>query len=92
MADDISAEALLAARWHAIDKQQTVNNIALEEYLQFDRVQIAFTVNGHREMESLIRNEDLQVFMDSKNLMTDLAIKSVSGDFGFLLLVFVIMK
>ena len=75
-ADKISKKALLAARWQAVEEQQAVNNTAREEYLQFDRVQIAFNGAGNREVESL-RNEDLRVFMDSRNLMTNLAVKSV---------------
>ena len=74
--DAISAEELLQARWQAVEDQQAVNNIALHEYAQFDTVNIAFTVNGNREVETL-RREDLHVFMDASNLMTDLAVKSV---------------
>ena len=76
MSDNISVEALLGACWQAVDEQQAVNNIALEEYAQFETVNIAFIVNGHGEVEAL-RREDIQVFMDPNKLMTDPAVKSV---------------
>ena len=76
MADEVSAEDLLQARWNAVDEQQAVNNIALAEYLQFENINIAFTVRDNREVVAL-RREDIQVLMNPMELMSDPVVKAV---------------
>lgn len=74
--NDSSQNITLQARQLAVLEQDRLNRIAMEDYILFDRVRVAFTIASEREVE-VLRNEDLNVFSNGENMMTDMAVKVV---------------
>ena len=73
---ETSGHASVVDREQAVQEQEALNRIIFEDYIEYQNVRAGFTVAGEREVE-VIRREDMQVFMDGNERMTDVTIKCV---------------
>ena len=73
---ETSGHASVVDREQAVQEQEALNWIIFEDYIEYQNVRAGFTVAGEREVE-VIRREDMQVFMDGNERMTDVTIKCV---------------
>ena len=73
---ETSGHASVVDQEQAVQEQEALNRLIIEDYIEYQNVRSSFTIAGEREVE-VIRREDMQVFMDGNERMTDVTIKCV---------------